>query len=918
MKKTTGWLSLLALSISLVCHQAAANSRLSASAIRVLDAQGNNVSQPLLDNNPATQWQSKLDYNRWLEMDLKGTYQLSELQLTTPLNTLTRFDVYSSDDGVTYRKIASAKTGKTNDRLPLNVRASRLRINITDYSTGTKGVVNDISLTGDKISDTAPTPPAIRVAVYATTEWAKRHERRQNMTYRQQEVVSEAQALVERVLGAQYQNRFIFTVAPSTTGKDSFTVKATDGKISISGPNGISLASGLNWYLKNYLHVNYDPLNVSNLTIPTTWPMPKGVTEKATPYQYKYALNFCTPSYTMAFWRWHDYEKFLDWAAMNGVNLMLDVVGQEEVQRRMLHQFGYSDNDVRQYLPGPAYFGWFYMANMQSFGGPLPQSWFAQRTELARKIHDRMEVYGITPVFPGFAGQVPDIRHEFSNTPWIWNMLHAFGGRMGFSGMPEVLAQEIPQSLAESKYMKGVGVTAESLGTNPMLYEMLYDMAWEKSPISSTAYIHNWLTSRYGAQSPEIEQAWDIMVKTAYHRRKDRQRAEDSIIDAKPSFGVTRACTYYTALIDYDKAEFEKILPLYLSVYDRFKDNPAYQHDLVDITRQVLANASYEYYRAFEDAWMSKDYSAFNQLSGKFLRLIRLQDKVLGTRPEFMLGTWINSARTMLDGMDDWTRDQFEFNARAMVTTWGTEQAADAGLRDYSNRQWQGLTGDFYYQRWATWIQALKSAAATGQKQDAIKVHWFPLEYRWVNQTGNGYPTQPSGHDIRQLAQQALSEFSVTSEDLRPYRESKDKRNLALNKPVFTHGDIINAEFSTERVVDGQSSTLWGNKTWPADLIIDLQGVQKVDGIELEFEQTAEDMRNPVVSGWTVEIQDAQGNWRTIQDKSKDFSQKQVINAVPYKGEAQKVRVVLTGTDFKLRPDLKPQLAEIRVLAATQ
>ncbi|VEA06884.1 Uncharacterised protein [Salmonella enterica subsp. salamae] len=84
MKKTTGWLSLLALSISLVCHQAAANSRLSASAIRVMDAQGNNVSQPLLDNNPATQWQSKLDYNRWLEMDLKGTFQISELQLTYP------------------------------------------------------------------------------------------------------------------------------------------------------------------------------------------------------------------------------------------------------------------------------------------------------------------------------------------------------------------------------------------------------------------------------------------------------------------------------------------------------------------------------------------------------------------------------------------------------------------------------------------------------------------------------------------------------------------------------------------------------------------------------------------------------------------------------------------------------------------
>ncbi|GAS48200.1 hypothetical protein NGUA35_00001 [Salmonella enterica] len=67
------------------------------------------------------------------------------------------------------------------------------------------------------------------------------------MTYRQQEVISEAQALVERVLGAQYQNRFTVAVTPSTTGKDSFTVKEADGKISISGPNGISRASGLNW-----------------------------------------------------------------------------------------------------------------------------------------------------------------------------------------------------------------------------------------------------------------------------------------------------------------------------------------------------------------------------------------------------------------------------------------------------------------------------------------------------------------------------------------------------------------------------------------------------------------------------------------------------------------------------------------------
>ena len=36
---------------------------------------------------------------------------------------------------------------------------------------------------------------------------------------------------------------------------------------------------------------------------------------------------------------------------------------------------------------------------------------------------------------------------------------------------------------------------------------------------------------------------------TAYFKRRDRQRAEDSIINARPGFGVTKACIYYTAEI---------------------------------------------------------------------------------------------------------------------------------------------------------------------------------------------------------------------------------------------------------------------------------------------------------------------------------------------------------------------------------
>ena len=57
----------------------------------------------------------------------------------------------------------------------------------------------------------------------------------------------------------------------------------------------------------------------------------------------------------MSFWDWDEYEAFLDWSAMNGFNLMLDIIGQEEVLRRTLNEFGYSDEEVKEFISGDVY-----------------------------------------------------------------------------------------------------------------------------------------------------------------------------------------------------------------------------------------------------------------------------------------------------------------------------------------------------------------------------------------------------------------------------------------------------------------------------------------------------------------------------------------------------------------------------------
>ena len=48
------------------------------------------------------------------------------------------------------------------------------------------------------------------------------------------------------------------------------------------------------------------------------------------------------------------------------------------------------------------------MGNIRGWGGPLSSSWHANQLALQHKIVARMQELGMTPVFPAFAGHVPE------------------------------------------------------------------------------------------------------------------------------------------------------------------------------------------------------------------------------------------------------------------------------------------------------------------------------------------------------------------------------------------------------------------------------------------------------------------------------------------------------------------------------
>ncbi len=193
---------------------------------------------------------------------------------------------------------------------------------------------------------------------------------------------------------------------PKDQGNDVFELGSRNGQIVIRASSASSAAVGLNWYLKYYCHRSISHLGNNMSRVKPLPTVPQGERHVAQ-FQYRYYLNYCTFSYTFAFTDWKGWERELDWMALNGVNLALATTGSEAVWQNTLRRIGYSENEILEFFPGPAYTAWWLMGNFEGWGGPITQRMIDERSSLQRKILARMREFGIEPVLQGFYGMVP-------------------------------------------------------------------------------------------------------------------------------------------------------------------------------------------------------------------------------------------------------------------------------------------------------------------------------------------------------------------------------------------------------------------------------------------------------------------------------------------------------------------------------
>lgn len=668
---------------------------------------------------------------------------------------------------------------------------------------------------------------------------------------------------------------------------DFFEIGSKNGKVLVRGNNYVSIASGINWYLKYHLgvHLTWNSMHAS---LPAKLPMVQGTERHDTDIKYRYYLNYCTHSYSMAFWDWKRWEQELDWMALHGINLCLDIVGTDVVWRNVLLKLGYTKAEANDFVAGPAFQAWWLMNNLEGWGGPNSDNWYRQREVLQKQILKRMKELGINACLPGYSGMVPhdankrlgldvadpgkwndykrpafllptdkrfaeiaslyykeqeklfgkadfysmDPFHEggnargvdlkaagkaimgamkavnpnakwvaqawgacpypdmisdlrngdmlvldlysenrpqwgdpsstwyrkkgFNGHDWAYCMLLNFGGNVGLFGKIQHVVDEYYKA-RQSQFastLKGVGLTMEGIENNPVMYELVSELPWRDSKFSWKEWLHDYVEARYGnINNDKVQQAWLLLAISVYGApaKLTEQGCHESVLCARPALDVYQVSSWSEMEEFYNPDDVIRAARLMVEASREVKANANFRYDLVDITRQAIAEQARLVYDEVVAAYKAKDRMMFAHATKKFLDILLQQDRLLSSMPDFMVGRWISQARAL--GTDAQESDHYEWNARVQITTWGNRDAAErGGLREYAHKEWNGVLRDFYYPRWKAYFDA---HAATLNGKPMRKFDFYAMDEKWTLQH-NAYPSKAQGDPV-EYSQSAFS-----------------------------------------------------------------------------------------------------------------------------------------------------------------
>eukprot|EP00730_Choanoeca_flexa_P007387 TRINITY_DN12325_c0_g1_i12.p1 TRINITY_DN12325_c0_g1~~TRINITY_DN12325_c0_g1_i12.p1 ORF type:complete len:849 (+),score=196.28 TRINITY_DN12325_c0_g1_i12:1113-3659(+) len=342
--------------------------------------------------------------------------------------------------------------------------------------------------------------------------------------------------------------------------------------------------------------------------------------------------------------------------------------------------------------------------------------------------------------------------NSYFGKPYVWNMLLNYGGRRGLYGDLNLISSRPLSDLhAVNSTMVGIGLTPEAVEHNPVVFELLLEMAWHSSPIDPDTWLEQYVASRYGKATPNVMIAWRALQHGVYNS----EAFEPSIVENWPSISDVAGHTHNaTSLV--------VALRAMLAALDagEVKINGPFAYDLVDIARQVVVNFFDDVHALTRISYQRFQFEKLNTTdrvlaaTGLAEQILLDLDDLLATDPNYLLGNWLEAAKALANTTDQVVNR--EYNARNQITLWGP----DGEIRDYASKHWNGVVKDYYLARWRTFHGYVNSSVKAMQPADFDQygADVFKVETDWTHAT-QVYPTEASGDTVSQ-AKHILSKYA--------------------------------------------------------------------------------------------------------------------------------------------------------------
>ena len=299
--------------------------------------------------------------------------------------------------------------------------------------------------------------------------------------------------------------------------------------------------------------------------------------------------------------------------------------------------------------------------------------------------------------------------------------------------------------------MVGIGLTLEGIHTNWITNEALLSQGWQWFEGELDAWVAEFAHRRYSSQHAGIGTAWAHLANFSEVSVYNGPRGEyfsswgntRSLVTRRPFWASGSATGWGPGTNDGDSAGFMGDAPRYnpkqlmkalRALLAAAKAEPTLQQsrslrvDVIDLSATMMANLWIlqitKLIRTTNGTMTTDSVLAVEKLASQMIKGIAATDVLLGSDPNYLLGSWITDAKSWATNKQ--ASALLEFNARNQVTLWGPplfvlnkqHTATNPGNpQDYAGKTWAGLFSSYYQPRQQLFVSMLQDAVGKAAAQ---------------------------------------------------------------------------------------------------------------------------------------------------------------------------------------------------------